>query len=429
MEKAKFAKHLFSHLRNYHEDSSIEISLHNALCDIEILFSKQLYAFCFEVINHHLDISIKYQMYELTLLLTKWKRKCLSRLDNIKLTKSHLKDLNAIDALCNLQINMIFKLKFVQQEILQIINKKGTSFAEDDRKKSLQLLSQLDIDVSQIHSLTAFAIYNEINSWIAYYVHDNNILALQYNTANYEMFKKSKHLIAVFPQMFLSVYYSYYKRSFLNNSVNTPQVLKEIKALQTTNKINIPEDVRVQAFMLSSEVEMLENIHYKKFEDALNLYAQNKKYLTKHSHYIKKYYLLINNYCLALAHFHLKEYTQALYYTKKNIDNFNDSIRLDYYMYNLTLNFIIHIELENVSIYKYLNSAYKRALKKHRLTNTEEEIYGQFFEQITHLKKPTAELCLKTFEALQDFASISNKGSYELHVNKWFLEKQMQLKN
>lgn len=423
LEKAKFAQQLFTHLRNFNENTSIEINLHNALCDIEILFTKQLYEFCFELINYNLKTSLHYQMYEITLQLIRWKRKCLSRIDNKKLTKKHLKELNELEQECYFQLSLIFQLKIVQQELLQIINKKGSSFDEDDKKKSLELLNHLNIDSTKISALIANAIYNEINSWIAYYVHIDNNLALEFNTTNYELLKKSKHLIAVHPQMFLSIYYSYYKRSFLNNRDKTLHILKEIKELHTSKKINIPEDVRVQSFMLYSEVEMLEHIDSKRFQEAIDLFTQNKKYLSKHSAYIKKYYLIINYYCLGLAHFFLKEFSQALRYTKQNIDNFNDSIRLDYYMYNLTLNFIIHIELGNSSIYKYLSSTYNRALKKHQLQDSEIGIYAIFFQQIAKKEKPTKDLFLKTYKSLETFSSKSNKGTYSLHVEQWFLEK------
>lgn len=423
LEKAKFAKQLFIHLRNYNEDSSIEMGLHNALCDIEILFTKQLYEFCFEFINYNLKTSVHFQMYELTLQLIKWKRKCLARIDNIKLTKNQLKELKGLEKECYFQLNLIFQLRNTQQELLKIINKKGSSFNLEDKKKSLALLNELKIDHSKINALTAHAIYNEINSWIAYYVHLDSDLALQFNTRNYKLLKKSKHLIAVHPQMFLAIYFSYYKRSFIKNRDKTSLIMKEIKELQTSKKIKIPEDVRVQAFMLSSEVEVLEYIDSKKFREAIDLFKQNKKYLSKHSSYIKKYYLLINYYCIGLAHFHLKEFTEALSYTKKNIDNFNDTIRLDYYMYNLTLNFIIHIELGNSSIYKYLNSTYKRAIKKHSLQDSAEGIYATFFEQITKKGNEKNDLYLKTYESLQAFNLKNNKGTYDLHLEQWFLER------
>ncbi|MFT4684330.1 MAG: hypothetical protein ACI83H_002814 [Glaciecola sp.] len=427
-EKAKFAKKLFSHLRNYHEGSSIEISLHNALCDIEILFTKQLYEFCFEVINYNIKISVHHQMYELTLQFAKWKRRCLSRIDNIKLTKNQLKELNELDKECYFQLNILSQLRIVQQELVQIINKKGNSFDEEDRKKSLQLLSRINIDSSKVNSLTAQAVYNEINSWVAYYVHNDNNLALEYNTNSYKLFKKSKHLIAVYPQMFLSIYCSYYTRSVLNKRENTSHILAEIKELQVTKKINIPEDVRVQAFMFTSEAEMLRNIDSEKFQETIDLSKQHNKYLSKHSSYIKKSYVLIQQYCIGLAHFNLKEFTLALRYTKQNIDEFNDTIRLDYYMYNLTLNFIIHIELENFHIYKHLNSTYKHAVKKHGLQDLEEGIYASFFHQFVKKANSAANLYLETYEALEAFDSTNKKGAYDIHLSKWFLEKDKELK-
>ena len=426
LEKAKFAKKLFTQLRNYHEGSSIEMSLHNALCDIEILFTKQLYEFCYELINYNIEISVKYQMYELTLQFSKWKRKCLTRLDNTNLTKKQLIELTELDRDCYLQLNLIFELKIVQQNLLQIINKKGLSFNDNDRKKSLQLLSELNIDSSKINSLMAHALYNEINSWIAYYVHSDNILALEYNTLNYNLFKKSKHLIDVFPQMFLAIYYSYYKRSFLNNKDNTAAILKEIHELQVSKKLNIPDDVRVQAFMLTSEEEMLKNLDNQEFQKTIDLFKQNKKYLSTHSAYIKKSYLLIQDFCLGMAHFHLKQYSEALNYTKKNIDNFNDTIRLDFYLNNLTLNFIIHIELENFHIYKHLYSTYKRAIKKHDLQESEEGIYANFFQEITKKARPSNNIYLETHNALKAFELRNNKGTYDFHLSNWFLEKHKE---
>lgn len=426
LEKSYFAKSLLKNLRNYHENSSISVSLHNALCDIEILFSKQLYEFCLEYTNYYSEMSYQYQYYELTIQLLKWKNKCLTRIDKRKKINRDINELKKIEKECFLQLSIIYQLKTAQQEILQIINQKGNYFSKQDKAFCTQLNDNLNIDTKTIHSLMGKALYNEIQSWMAYYVHNDHRKALEHNTINYKLFKGSKHLIAAYPQMFLAVYNSFYARSFLNNVNDAVAILSEIDELQNSKKLNIPDDVRAQAFLFTSEARLLRLMDVKKFQEVIDLFHKNQKYLNTHSAYVKESYLLMQYCCVALAHFYLKEYTESLRYSKKIIDEFSDIIKLDFYYYNLLLNFMIHIELDNSSLYKYLNSSFKRVVKKHKLEDPEVGIYADFFELITKNRKALPEEYLETYNKLVANYNKNQKGAYNMHFENWFLEKSKQ---
>jgi hypothetical protein len=428
LEKSYFAKSMLKNLRNYHENGSIEITLHHALCDIEIIFSKQLYEFCLEYTSFYAEMSYHYQFYELTIQLLKWERKCLSRIDKKNKVISRIAELSKKEKDCFHQLSIIYNLKTIQQSILQIINAKGSYFLKQDKAHCLQLIQNINVDISEVDSLMGKALYYEIKSWIAYYVHNDHPGALHYNTINYNLFKDSKYLISAYPQMFMAVYFSFFSRSFLNKTNDVQSILSEIDELQFSKKLNIPDDVRAQSFIFTSEARLLINIDAQKYQDVINSFNQNQKYLKTHSAYIKKSNLLIQYYCVALAYFHLKQLTEALTFSKKIIDDFNETIKLDYYCYNSILNFIIHMELGNTSIYKYLNSSFKRVIKKHKLEDPEIAIYASFFELITKNRKATIEQYKETYTNLVTNSIEHPKGSYDMHFEKWFLEKAEQSK-
>lgn len=429
LEKSYFAKNLLKNLRNYHENSSLEIEIHNALCDIQILFSKQLYEYCLEYSSHYIELSYHFQFYELSIQLLKWKRKCLTRLDKKKMNRLHLEEISMLERDCFLQLSLIYKLKNVQQEILVLINKKANFLSQEDKNKCLELLKELNFDNDALKSLMGKAVYNEIQSWIAYYVNGNMALSLEFNTANYNLFKNCKHLISAYPQMFLAVYISYYSRSFLNKTENAENILKQIDEIQYSKKLNIPEDVRVQAFLFSSEIRLLLHIDKRNFKKVIEIFNQNKKVLNHNTSDIKMSYFLIQYFCVALAHFHLKQYSEALTYSKKIIDEFNDLIKLDYYYFNLILNFMIHIELGNTTIFKYLNNYFKRVIKKHKLEDPEILIYAELFERISKDQKGSSKLYADARNELIKNYEKTPKGAYDLHFENWLLEKSEQLKN
>ncbi len=63
---------LLRSLRNFHEDSSMEIKVQNQLAEIEVLFSKKQFALCQKKVDKWLEITVQYEMFPHTLQLLRW---------------------------------------------------------------------------------------------------------------------------------------------------------------------------------------------------------------------------------------------------------------------------------------------------------------------------------------------------------------------
>ncbi len=78
-EKKYLQKILMRALRNFHEDSSSEIMLHQTLIDIEILFNKQHYDLCLSLVKHAMQVGEENEQFALLIQLLKWQRKIMIR--------------------------------------------------------------------------------------------------------------------------------------------------------------------------------------------------------------------------------------------------------------------------------------------------------------------------------------------------------------
>ncbi|MFN8286703.1 MAG: hypothetical protein U0V74_08125 [Chitinophagales bacterium] len=63
---------LLRSLRNFHEESSIEIKVQNQLAEIEVLFSKKQFALCQKKTDKWLAVTIEYEMFPHALQLLRW---------------------------------------------------------------------------------------------------------------------------------------------------------------------------------------------------------------------------------------------------------------------------------------------------------------------------------------------------------------------
>src|SRR6185436_12154389 len=78
-EKKYLQKILMRALRNFHEDSSSEIILHQTLTDIEILFNKQHYDLCVALLKTAMPIAEENEHFTMSLQLLKWQRRIMIR--------------------------------------------------------------------------------------------------------------------------------------------------------------------------------------------------------------------------------------------------------------------------------------------------------------------------------------------------------------
>lgn len=78
---SEIKKYLFNQiqkaLRNYHSQSSIDVILYNYLCDISVLYSKELYEECDKMIKKAKKLAATYEKHSMLLLLNEWKRNVL----------------------------------------------------------------------------------------------------------------------------------------------------------------------------------------------------------------------------------------------------------------------------------------------------------------------------------------------------------------
>lgn len=73
---------LLKSLRNFHESSSIDTIIYQALFNIEILLDKKLYVFCLAYTEYYMELCKECELYEYQLLLLKGKRRCILRTGN-----------------------------------------------------------------------------------------------------------------------------------------------------------------------------------------------------------------------------------------------------------------------------------------------------------------------------------------------------------
>jgi hypothetical protein len=162
---------------------------------------------------------------------------------------------------------------------------------------------------------------------------------------------------------------------YLRNTKKLAEVLTHFEAFAKTDRVQEHDSFRTQAFVYTSSAKINQHILQGTFNEGIKLVPHILKRIVADDLFIDEHRILIINYKIASLYFGNGDYSTAIDYLHKII-NENVDVRSDLQCYARLLHLICHYEMGNYELVDYLTkSVYRFMSKRHNVTVVEEEMF------------------------------------------------------
>ncbi len=191
----------------------------------------------------------------------------------------------------------------------------------------------------------------------------------------------------------------------LHNLKKSHVVIKEFEKFALTERVQHHENFRIQSFLYLVQGKINFYLMTGEFDKGVKLIPDAEEKLTGYSHIIDRHRVLVLNYKFATLHFGNGDYSRAIDYLQKIIND-PSNLRYDLQSYSRLLHLFAHLELGNHDLVTHLsNSVYRFMKQLKNLTGVEEEIL-KFLGNKVELKgnklKQAFEKLLKEIRTLEN---------------------------
>lgn len=190
----------------------------------------------------------------------------------------------------------------------------------------------------------------------------------------------------------------------LRNHRAFEKTLKQFEELAQTDRVKDHDNFRIQSFIYISQARINRHFMQGTFKEGLAIIPGIEKELASYDLFLDSHRVLVLNYKFAMMYFGSGEYSKAIDYLQKIINN-NSSLRHDLQCYARLLHLMAHYELGNDMLMESLTkSVYRFMAKMKNLTAVEEAMF-RFLRQSLPLSprqlKPEFEKLLGTIKYLE----------------------------
>ncbi len=364
-------------LRSFHAGKSASLRVKEYLEYLEILYHKGLYHQANKLLQKAKKTAQTFELYSLLIEILNWERLFANLNSNRKVVTNcsiaineNLKLLKNINAYNELYHEMML----LRLELNKARNQKKLELLENLIQHPL--LASKEMALSNIAKIRFYEI------WASYYfITDQTHKEYECNSQAMEIMKS----IPNFMEEWAGKYTGIFSRILVLQHKLYPEKCKE--SLQQFRKIpsQIKKgtlDIEVSVFVLSYSIEMNILISELDYEQAIIQSKVIEKGFKKYKDSIHASYYLTAYYRFAYVYFCSDKLSEALSYVNKINNEMDESERPDVFSNAKILNLIIHYELGNYNLLRYLIKSTREFLKRRDRLHQTEEILLRFFQKI-----------------------------------------------
>ncbi len=190
----------------------------------------------------------------------------------------------------------------------------------------------------------------------------------------------------------------------LRNHRAFEKTLRQFEELAQTDRVKDHDNFRIQAFIYLSQARINRHFMQGTFNEGLAIIPAIEKELADYDLFLDRHRVLVINYKFAMMYFGSGDYSRAIDYLQKIIND-NSSLRQDLQCYARLLHLMAHYELGNDMLMESLTkSVYRFMAKMKNLTAVEEAMF-KFLRNSLPLSprqlKPEFEKLLNTIRHLE----------------------------
>lgn len=360
-EKAYLQKMLMRALRNFHEDSSPEISLHQALADIEILFNKQNYDLCLDMIKDASKVADENEHYTILLQLLKWQRRIMLRKGQYADVALQKDELIGKEKECLVKLENLMHFKDLQSQFLYLISQKGNARRVEEMDEFKELIKHPLLQKEE-NALSHNARLLYFDCWNWYYQHTLQVIKA-YETIHrmVSYIEENPAKLLQHPQAYMAGLSSLANRcSNIEKYEEALQTIEKMEQMHTIKGIKIPKSLQTEILTYSVERRLMIYSFSRDFKKGIEWYEKTKNDIDKNRKVLRPTFLSMYHQLIALCYVHLHQYEDALKHLRIVLDEVDDKQRQDSFLYSHLLHIITHFELKNYELLPYLIKSVKR---------------------------------------------------------------------
>lgn len=194
---SEIKKYLFNQiqkaLRNYHSQSSIDVILYNYLCDISVLYSKELYDECDKMIKKAKKLAATHEKFSMLLLLNEWKRNVLRISHHVSGIEEYLTSEIDLDKeyIASVENESVYFNKSLETTLH--LRKKGPDH---------QIKSEIKLPASGPKTFRAKR-YQFLQQSMEGYLEYNETKIFEASKADIDLFEANPHFIEALPKQYI----------------------------------------------------------------------------------------------------------------------------------------------------------------------------------------------------------------------------------
>lgn len=367
--KAYLYNQVMASLRKYHADKSVSMKLKDRLQDIEILYNKELLDDAIKVVEHAIPIAEKYEKLNLLLELYGWRRRLIIA------TIGASRGASALNQLYQLERDTLSKLDEQQTYWDMTVNFFDPKHIKQRNILSGELPETLMAKQLHYHLLYAGTLMMDRRSTDAF----------KYLEQLIDMLEANPHRIQEDPISYITALQN--KISFMlfrKEQDKIPDVLNAIRQVPAKYGLKQDSAFSIKTYLKTCNIELELYRDTGDFKAGTQLVPQVVDYMQRYSKLVPPDYSIMLRYQFAYLYYMANRFDVAINYVNQILD-LNLDTREDLQTYTRFLNLILHFELDNVFLMRYLVDSTKRFLKRKREVKPFEQTLLRFFSKISNV--------------------------------------------
>lgn len=423
--KTHLYKQVLASLRLLKSSENLDLQLHEQLDYSRILYNKGLYLQSLKILDRVKELAIAYHQDSVLMQVISLEKK----IETLHITRS-LQDraeklsMEALDV--NDRRRMITRLSNLALQLYSWYIKNGHARNEKDEVGVKKFFKE----TLPSHAFKQTGFYEKLYLYQSYsmyaFIRQDFLMYYRYNQKWVDLFENEPSMIGVEMSHYLKGYHNLLNAHFdLRNYEKFDQVLRHLERFAETDQAQEHDNFRIQSFIYINSAKINQHFMLGTFKEGLSLVAYIEEKLKEYALYLDSHRILVFNYKIATLYFGSGDYSTAIDYLQKIINN-NVDLRSDLQCYARLMHLMAHYELGNIEIMESLiKSVYRFMAKMENLTVIEEEMF-KFLRHSFHVParklKPEFEKFLHTIKQFEKSRFETRAFAY-LDIISWVESK------
>jgi hypothetical protein len=372
--KAYLYKQILAALRLLKTHESLDLQLTEQIDYAHILYKKGLFKQALALIDKSKQIARANQKFTFLVPAIALEK----RIESLHITRSsetRAEDLSKESLDISNHIHYTTVLSNLSLQLYSWYIKYGHSLKAEEEQTIIEFMkANVPADVWQQTGFYERLYLYQSYTWY-HFIRQNFTLYFKYAQKWVDLFNEEPSRKRIETGHFIKGMHYLVNSHFVNHQINkSAQVLEDFEALAATERVQTNENFSIQAFLYISQGKINHYFMTGEFEKGVMLIPAMEDKLLEYAPIIDRHRVLVLNYKFATLLFGTGNYSAAIDYLQKIINDDSD-LRYDLQSYARILHLFAHVELGNEELVKNLaKSVYRFMQQLKNMTVVEEEL-------------------------------------------------------